>query len=565
MGRQTQRRSISRLTAALAATVLTGTSFGATVPITSDLLLHLDAGAGVTTGGGGEVATWADQATTVGGANDATAPGNGPTLVASGINGLPTLNFSAASSQYLQVGANSAFDSDEITWFIVGESNAPGSTQIILRSAYASGAAAGSGSLWGTFTQSNVFKSHARDASAGFKSSDVAATTDPSIISAQWAADDTVSAMVTTPTSTAVGSAATAVTATPTGHVHTRIGTNSGSAASYFDGNISEILVYNTTLSAVDRNEVQGYLNVKYGMVNQGLALYSSMDDPHVNRGGTTPPPALTTDDGNYTVQDQIGGSHGTASAADTTSAVISSATGIADQAIDMSRPGISGDNTSGNAKVNYGDILDITSSVSQTVSLWFNADSTGGTQFIASKGNGGSTNTGWSIFIGDSGNIIARADNSNSSGSTDNLGVGKSFTSGEWHHLVMVIDNVGDGTTGTFTAYLDGVSSGADGLQNGWSLHGGGDGVTFAAGSDFSNSDAIELGLRADGGAEYRGLLDEFAIWNRALSATEIEAIYDLGLSGTGLIASTIPTPAALPAGLTLLTLVGLRRRRHG
>lgn len=561
MGSQTHHRWTLQLAAALALAALTGSSFGATVvPVTDDLLLHLDAGVGVTTSAG-QVTGWADQATTVGGANDAVAPGNGPTLVASGINGLPTLNFSAASSQYLQIAGNSAFDSDEFTWFIVGQTNTPGSTTHLIRSSYTSGAGGASGALWGTFTQSNVFKSNARTQSGVFKSSDVAATTNASVINAQWSAADTVSATVTTASGSLTGATATGADAAPTGHNYTRIGANTTLLNEFYDGKISEVLVYNSTLAPSQRNLVQGYLNVKYDTVTptlrNGLAMYSSMDNAYVDRAGTNPPPALSTDDGDWTVQNQINpAANGAATSDNNTGRVTSSAVGQVGQAIDFSA------DKGGNRHVSYGDTLDITAGVSQTISLWFNSREFNQTVFIAGKGNAGSGNNGWAIGLlaEGGGKLMTRAQYTGASTATQNLGAARSFLgddTNEWHHVVMVIDNA----NGLFTAYFDGLSSGASGTDNGWGQTNGGiDTNTFAPGQNFSNADDIRLGIRIDNAAEWNGLIDEFAIWNRALSAQEIADLYSLGAAGIALI----PTPAALPAGLTLLTLVGLRRRRH-
>lgn len=39
-----------------------------------------------------------------------------------------------------------------------------------------------------------------------------------------------------------------------------------------------------------------------------------------------------------------------------------------------------------------------------------------------------------------------------------------------------------------------------------------------------------LELGIRSDNGAEWAGLLDDFAIWDEALSFTEVAALGNLG-----------------------------------
>ncbi|MBI1369537.1 MAG: hypothetical protein GC162_12895 [Planctomycetes bacterium] len=539
-------------------------SEAATLTVTNNLLLHLDAGAGVTKDGTDAISSWADQATSVGGSNDATDNSgaiDGPTYIANGINGLPTVRFNG-TSEYLQIAANSAFNSDQFTWFIVAQSNAPASTQILFRSSYSSGAGAGSSGLWGTFTQSGDYISHARASSGTFAGSNATASTQPTIITAKWASDDTVTESL----NGVAAASATGATASPAGHQFTRVGANTSAVNQFFNGDISEVLVYNTTLSANQQALVQGYLNAKYDFVdtaalNNGLLLYSSMDDGHVNRGVTMPPPALSTNGGSFTIQNQVDPAHnGTASAATTNSAVTSSAPGRIGQAIDLTDglDGVAGD---GNSRVNYGDNYDITASDSQTISLWFNAREADTTAFIASKGNSASVDNGWSIWLQPTGagRIQVRANYTGANNATDNLGLNHAFTAADmnaWHNLVLVIDNA----NGVFNAYYDGLAAG-DGTQNGWAIGGsGGDTNVFTPGRDFSNALGIMLGARAsDLNAEFNGLIDDFSIWNRVLSEQEVANLYNLGLMNQSFV---VPAPGALPAGLMVLTLVWMRRK---
>lgn len=84
-------------------------------------------------------------------------------------------------------------------------------------------------------------------------------------------------------------------------------------------------------------------------------------------------------------------------------------------------------------------------------------------------------------------------------------------------------------------------------------------------ANGDGSNTRDIFLGGNAGaaGTREYIGFLDEVAIFDTALSASNISDLYAKAQldPDTG---GDIPTPAALPAGLALLGFVAARRRRR-
>jgi hypothetical protein len=83
-------------------------------------------------------------------------------------------------------------------------------------------------------------------------------------------------------------------------------------------------------------------------------------------------------------------------------------------------------------------------------------------------------------------------------------------FQLNEWHHLVFVINGTG---TGTGTIYFDGAS-----------------GIPFSL-SDINPSDpAATLSIGTDGaasGLNWNGAIDDFRVYNRALSASEITALH--------------------------------------
>lgn len=140
--------------------------------------------------------------------------------------------------------------------------------------------------------------------------------------------------------------------------------------------------------------------------------------------------------------------------------------------------------------------------------------------------GSGGQVNA---FRIGDSANTLTHY---SWGGGVDYANVSApGVTDGTWHHVAATYD----GTTKRI--YLDGVEVGS-GLVVG-ALNVGS--ANFRIGS--TNSGEI-----------FNGLIDDVRVYDTALSESAIG-----GLANP----APIPTPAALPAGLALLGVIGLRRRR--
>lgn len=92
----------------------------------------------------------------------------------------------------------------------------------------------------------------------------------------------------------------------------------------------------------------------------------------------------------------------------------------------------------------------------------------------------------------------------------------GPAINNGAWHYIVGVRDHVGNVTR----LYVDGVEVAAE-----TKLYTTG----FAA-----SSTPINIGwLNLDGGFHFQGTLDEIALFDRALTATEIQQYYEGGLAG--------------------------------
>ncbi len=263
----------------------TATRPAVTVPVTNGLLVALQGGSAATTSAG-RVTCWFDSAP-LGGWQDfrqltnayqaglvqATMPDDRSHSV---------IEFNPVNTNHLELPSTARMDTNTWTWFVVFKPNTAGSSaRILLRSAYTNGAGIGSGTLWGSFIDapSPEFRSHTRQSGSA-----IATPAFLPAISNQWFV---MGAIWNGAASAINGRAATSIAAqlhdqhhiayplsagvntnsadaNPSGHLLTRIGVNSGDYSGSFDGQIAEILIYNTPLSEADATAVMMYLEQKY-------------------------------------------------------------------------------------------------------------------------------------------------------------------------------------------------------------------------------------------------------------------------------------------------------------
>jgi hypothetical protein len=260
------------------------------VPLTDNLVIHLDAGAGVFSDAAGTVAAndgdpvafWQDQAP-LGGisfAGQVSATQN-PTLVKGAMNGQDVLRFDRDSSTNLLLTNASvddgAMDTLNLSWFVVGRSPDVGPEQSFARMGIV-----GRTFLYGTFIDTQAINNagtvHAREHLGGtswaFRSTrdnDPGLNNDVAyIIGGFW--DGEGSGLLETRRFGSDGSSfqesvsSPASTAVPVEFDTMRIGNHAVVGGTPLNGDIAEILIYNTFLNAEDRAAVVSYLNSKYGI-----------------------------------------------------------------------------------------------------------------------------------------------------------------------------------------------------------------------------------------------------------------------------------------------------------
>ncbi|EIP98054.1 hypothetical protein OpiT1DRAFT_02504 [Opitutaceae bacterium TAV1] len=292
--------------------------------------------------------------------------------------------------------------------------------------------------------------------------------------------------------------------------------------------------------------------------LSSGLAAYWTFDTGFIS----------TATDG---VMDSAGSAHGTI-AANPTVTIGDTVPGIVNQGIKFGstsnpRPYVSiGSGNTATAPLYATD-------ASFTISLWFNTTAVNTYQMLLSFGNDSSYVQGITFVI-DGGKAVIRA----KSGTSSDIRIGltsETVSANTWYNLVAVFDSqkkivigylngVGSGTTGSTT------NAAGEALANGWVTGGSGgqtNNITGASVSFGTISTELRIGSNPGATSQMQGTLDELAIWSRALSAAEVNALYQGQLAGLGIRSIPEPSASAAIAGaaavLSVAALVPGRRRR--
>ena len=174
--------------------------------------------------------------------------------------------------------------------------------------------------------------------------------------------------------------------------------------------------------------------------------------------------------------------------------------------------------------------ILNVTRDTSFSVAAWVKLENNGDRFFLASKviredvGDGdGLELRGWSFDIGTGGKLTGlwRQDHTPVSGTTAEARIivdsDTTITDTEWHHVALTFDYDESDATRGMRLYLDGALLSMTASSTG--LAGAGD-------IDLSNDSPFNLSGRYDSQLNEGGSVDDFAIWNSVLSATDIASL---------------------------------------
>lgn len=142
------------------------------------------------------------------------------------------------------------------------------------------------------------------------------------------------------------------------------------------------------------------------------------------------------------------------------------------------------------------------------SINMWIKGNWNGSTrEVVYSRGNTWANGQGLNIFLMDGGALGLHQGGSYGGGNkTINSNVTSLLTTGNWHMLTVTYDGT------NIRGYINGNLVG-----------------TVSSGYNSSTAES-RIGLRGDGSDYYRGEMDEFAIWNRAINTSEITALYNSG-----------------------------------
>jgi RHS repeat-associated protein len=150
-----------------------------------------------------------------------------------------------------------------------------------------------------------------------------------------------------------------------------------------------------------------------------------------------------------------------------------------------------------------------VTNGTTKTISAWFKTTSSGVIVSRESVASGTTPSSGWNpfLYIGTDGKLRALA----SPGTINPITTSVAMNDGDWHHAVLVMD----GTAQTQTLYVDGNATGQlTGIVSASpTLAFGYIGTGYTSGWPSSNG----------GWMPFTGSIDDVAIWNTALTATQI------------------------------------------
>jgi hypothetical protein len=163
---------------------------------------------------------------------------------------------------------------------------------------------------------------------------------------------------------------------------------------------------------------------------------------------------------------------------------------------------------------------IDLSSAIAVSVSLWVNRtySNTGGHALFESTRDSNDSTTGFMLFPDDVSDCSGGGMLAGLRGNAGyNLKCYAQPTSGVWHHLVAVFDK-SQSALNEVSLYLDGV------LQTAQAQ------VSSGANTNNFGTDPLYLMCRGGNGDFCSGVIDDFQVYNRALSGAEVQQLYALG-----------------------------------
>ena len=154
--------------------------------------------------------------------------------------------------------------------------------------------------------------------------------------------------------------------------------------------------------------------------------------------------------------------------------------------------------------------ILDFSNTDSFSYSAWIKATSQEISTYLFAKGGTSLSVAGYTTYSGSNGLERCSYSDGDGSGNTNlSLSTTNVFNSG-WHMVTCIMDT----RAGKFSVYIDGNYEGTD--------------ISLTEGSAKNSTNLLVFGETQSANYEVDGYIDDVRIYNRALSAQEIQAIYN-------------------------------------
>lgn len=182
---------------------------------------------------------------------------------------------------------------------------------------------------------------------------------------------------------------------------------------------------------------------------------------------------------------------------------------------------------------VDFGDVLGFERTATRSISFWAKWTSTQGV-FISKQGDsGGSAYPGFMVLNNTSGQIEFMLSSNFGTSNYLHVRTTSAYNSGAWRHIVITYD--GSSTVAGVTFYVDGASVAKTTILD-------------ALSASILGTDSLQIGARAIAASRlyYTGSMDEISIYDSALSAAQVTALYN-GKCPTNLLKMVSPAPAGL------------------
>ncbi|MBG15665.1 MAG: hypothetical protein CL853_04860 [Crocinitomicaceae bacterium] len=239
----------------------------------NELSIWLDA-TKITANDGDFLSSWSDVSGNGNNFSQPSAPLQPFYTLNSTINGGPAVSF---NSDFFQSSSIPSLETNQLSWIMVSNTS-NSNTQVLLRSDYSGGTTFNSSIMWGNFSTSTEFIAHSREADGTIVKLIDAYNLGSHIWSSRWNGTTLFETYIDQNFIASDNLAA----AIPSGHNATFLGAANATNQYPFTGDISEVIVYNSTLNDAQRIIVDNYLSTKYSIALSAND-YFSFDATHGN------------------------------------------------------------------------------------------------------------------------------------------------------------------------------------------------------------------------------------------------------------------------------------------